>query len=175
MTTVDERAVWNCHVTLAKFWGDWVPGAVPYEVVEFDHNLLMFGGTSNLWQYSMGNGTVTAGQTLTYLNAASAAIGVGDGTTTAAATHTDLQGTNKLRKGMNSGYPEHTPGTVTGAKTIRYRSTFDTSEANWSWQEAAIFNSSVLSTGRMLNRKVQDMGPKTAASSFQITFDISLD
>lgn len=170
-----EPAVWRCHVTLAKFWGDWSPGAEPYEVLEFDENKLMYGGVSNLWQYAMGNGAATAGQTLTYFNAGNAAIGVGDSNVAESASHTDLQGTNKLRKGMNAGYPEHTPGTAAANRTIRFRSTFDTSEANWSWQEAGVFNSATLGTGRMLNRRVQDMGVKTSASSFQITFDISID
>src|SRR6185295_1038525 len=56
------------------------------EVVE--GNLLMYGGVSCLWQLLIGNGTTTAGQSLTYFSNTRAAIGVGDSTTTAAATHT---------------------------------------------------------------------------------------
>lgn len=174
MSTVHEAAVWRCHIALAKFWGDWHEGAEPYELLEFDHNMLMIGGVSNLWQYAMGNGVPTAGQALTYLLPTTAAIGVGDSTTPEANTHTDLQGTNKLRKGMASGYPDHTPGTTAGAQTIRFRSTFDTAEANFPWQEAAVFNSASAGVGRMFNRRVQAMGTKTSASSFQITFDISI-
>lgn len=173
-----DPAVWRCHITLAKFWGDWVPGMEPYEVVEIDGNKLMYGGVSNIWRYLIGDGaaTTTPGQTLTFFNAANAAIGVGDSTTAESASHTDLQAaTNKLRKGMNAGYPEHTSGTAAANRTIRFRSTFDTSEANWSWQEAGVFNSATAGAGRMLNRRVQDMGVKTSASSFQITFDISID
>jgi hypothetical protein len=173
---VHEPAQWRCHITLAKFWGDWRPELEPYDVLEWDGNMLLHGGVSNIWQYVIGNGVTTAGQLLAYFNAANAAIGVGDSTTAAAATQTDLvAASNKLRKGMNSGYPEHTAGTGSANKTIRFRSTFDTTEANWSWQEAGVFNSATLGQGRMLNRRVQDMGTKTSASSFQITFDISID
>jgi hypothetical protein len=173
---VHEPAYWRCHITLAKFWGDWEPDLLPYDVQEWDGNMLVHGGVSTLWQCLIGSGTATAGQANTFFNAANAAIGVGDSATAAAATHTDLQATsNKLRKQVDTGYPEHTAGTGSTNKTIRFRATFDTTQANWSWQEAAVFNSPSLGSGRMLNRRVQDMGAKTNASSFQITFDISID
>lgn len=175
MSAYHELAVWDCLITVEKFWGDDLTSA-PYEVLQIEHNMLLHGGVSNLWQYLVGNGTTTISQALTFFNAANAAIGVGDSITAAAATQTDLQAaSNKLRKGMNAGYPEHTAGVVSAAKTIRFRSTFDTTEANWSWQEAGVFNSATNGTGRMLNRRVTDMGTKTSASSFQITFDISID
>lgn len=170
-----DPATWQCLVTLAKFEGDWTPGAIPYEVREFEHNMLLHGGVSNLWQALIGNGTTTVNQASTFYNTANAAIGVGDSATAAAATQTALIGTNQLRKGMNAGYPEHTPGLAVANKTIRFRSTFDTTEANFSWQEAGIFNSVTTGQGRMLNRRVTDMGTKTSASSFQITFDVWID
>lgn len=170
-----EPAQWHCHITLAKFWGDWRPELEPYELLEWDGNMLVHGGVSNIWQYLIGNGAAASGQTLSYFSATNSAIGVGDGTAAAAAVQTDLQGTNRLRKGMASGYPEHTAGVASANKTIRFRSTFDTGEANFAWQEAGVFNTATLGAGRMLNRRVQDMGTKTVASSFQITFDISID
>lgn len=176
-TTTRESGLWDCRFTIEKFWGPWLDGRDdPYEVLQFEHNTLAYGGTSNLWQYALGNGTTTAGHALTYLNAANAAVGVGDSNVAAAAAQTDLQAaTNKLRKGMASGYPAHTPGTGSGAKTITFRSTFDTTEANFAWEEAAVFNSATAGTGRMLNRKVTSMGTKTSASSWQITIDVWID
>lgn len=170
-----DPAVWRCHITVAKFWGDWIPELEPYDVLEWDGNMLLYGGVSTIWEALMGNGSGTAGGTLTFFNAANSAIGVGDSTTAAAATQNELQAaTNKLRKAVDSGYPAHTAGQAAANNTITFRSTFDTTQANWSWQEAGVFNSPTLGTGRMLNRKVQDMGTKTSASSFQITFDISI-
>lgn len=155
-----------------KFEGNdaYVPGATPYEVVEFE-NLFMFGGISFLWQCAQGLGGSGA---LAYLTNAACAIGVGDSTTAAAGTQTDLQAvTNKLRKGMNATYPSQTDGTTNAARFIAFQSTFSTSEANFAWQEFAVFNA--LSGGRMLNRAVQSLGTKTSASSWQtlVTLDIS--
>ena len=48
-------------------------------------NLFMFGGVSSLWQCLIGNGTATAGQPLTFFNAANANVGIGDGHPTALA------------------------------------------------------------------------------------------
>lgn len=145
------------------------------EVLEIDGNLLMYGGASCQWQTLIGNGTVTAGQALTYFNNAQAAIGVGDSTTAAAATQTDLQAaTNKLRKAMDSTYPQHTDATTSGAANIVFRSTFATGDANYAWQEWGIFNSTSAGTGRMLNRKVESLGTKTSASTWTLTLTITL-
>jgi hypothetical protein len=135
----------------------------------------MYGGASCQWETLVGNGTATAGQNLTYFNNANAAIGVGDSTTAAAATQTDLQAaTNKLRKAMNATYPQHTDGTTAAANTITFQSTFATTDANFAWQEWGVFNSATAATGRMLNRAVTSLGTKTSASAWQFTVTLSL-
>lgn len=174
-----DSGLWRCEFTIEKFHGDEadIVGADPYEVLNCD-NMLMYGGVSCIWQCligSSGGGTATAGQALTYFNAANAAIGVGDSTTAETATHTDLQAaSNKLRVGMNAGFPAHTDGVVVGAATIQFQSTFSTSQANWAWQEVGVFNSPTAATGRMLNRKVQSLGTKTSASSWQVTASLTI-
>lgn len=175
MVGAHDLAVWRCHLSVAKFHGDWMAGAHPYEVLDFEHNMLLHGGVSVLWQALLGNGTTTAGQALTYLSNAQAAIGVGDGTAAAVATQTNLQGTNRLRKAMEAGYPQHTDGTTSAAKSVVFRSLYSTSQANFAWEEAGVFNSATDGVGRMLNRKVQSMGTKTSANSWQATFTIALD
>lgn len=150
-------------------------GLRPYDVLERDHNLLLYGGASVQWQTLIGNGTATAGQALTYFNNAQAAIGVGDSTTAVAATQTDLQAaTNKLRVAMDATYPTHTDGTTSGSASIAFRSTFGTSQANWAWQEWVVANSATNGTGRCLNRKVESLGTKTSAASWQMTVTLSL-
>jgi hypothetical protein len=161
-----EGPRWKAHIRLEKRWGD-NPDATPYEVIERDDNLLMYGGASALWQQLIGSGAITA-----YSNA-NAYIGVGDSTTAAAATQTDLQAaTNKLRKAMDATYPLHTDGTTSGAASIVFRSTFATTDANFAWQEWAVFNAS--STGRMLNRKVESLGTKTSSAAWTLTVTITL-
>lgn len=107
------------------------------------------------------------GDTQTLFNNANARIGVGDSTTAFAKTQTDLQAsTNKLRKAMDTSYPSRTNAVIT------FRSTFGTSEANFAWQEWAVFNAA--SSGDMLNRKVESLGTKTSAQSWQFTVDITV-
>lgn len=180
----DKRARWRVTTTLDKFDGDWTAeqidaGLAPLAERSVTHgNLLMYGGAGCLIQCLIGNGTSTAGQTLTFFSNARAALGVGDSTTAAAATQTDLQAaTNKVRVGMDSGYPSHTDGTSSGAATVTFRATFDTSTANHRWREWGTFNSSTAATGRMLNRKVEDLdggSAKTSAQTWQLTVTITL-
>ena len=150
-------------------------GVSPYEIIEREGNLLMYGGASCLWQTLIGNGTATAGQSLTYFNNAQAAIGVGDSSTAAAATQTDLQAsTNKLRKAMDATFPAHTDGVTSGAASIQFKATFATGDANYAWAEWGIFNSATPATGRMLNRKVESLGTKTSAASWAFTVTLTL-
>lgn len=170
---VHESGQWRCRFTIATYEGEYFPGAVPTDVVQTD-NLLMYGGVSCLWQALIGNGTATAGQVLTYFNNAQAAIGAGISTTAAAATQTNLQGASRLRKGMDSTYPQHTDATTSGAATITFQSTFSTGEANFDWQEIGIFNSATDAVGRMLNRRTQAIGTKTSAVSRVVTATITI-
>lgn len=165
---------WHARWRVEKRWGD-DQAAEPYEVIEREGNLLMYGGASVLWQALIGNGTATAGQALTYFNNAQAAIGVGDSSAAAAATQTNLQAaTNKLRKAMDATYPQHTDATTSGAASIVFKSTFATTDANFAWAEWGVFNSATDATGRMLNRKVEALGTKTSAASWTLTVTLTL-
>ncbi len=101
---------------------------------------------------------------------ANAALGVGDDATAFAKAQTDLQAaSNKLRKGMEAGFPD----VPSAANILRFRALFGTSEANFAWEEWATFNA--LASGTMLNRKVESLGTKTAAQSFQLTVTITVN
>lgn len=96
------------------------------------------------------------------LNNANAFLGVGDSNTAFATSQTDLQAaSNKLRKVMDATYPQRSGAVLT------LRSTFSTSEANFAWQEWAVFNASSGST--MFSRKVESLGTKTSSQSWQLT------
>jgi hypothetical protein len=110
---------------------------------------------------SLSVGTGTA------FNNANAYIGVGDSTTAFAASQTDLQAaTNKMRKALDASYP------TVATNVMTFRSTFATTDANWAWQEWGVFNAS--SGGTMMSRKVESLGTKTSAQSWQITVTITL-
>ncbi len=94
-------------------------------------------------------------------------IGAGDSTATFAAAQTDLQAsTNKLRKGMEAGYPQRTGNVLT------FRALFGTGEGNFAWGEWGIFNHA--SAGEMLSRIVESLGTKENTQSWQFTVDITV-
>ena len=163
-----EQLRWIAHWTIHKYRGDGTDPANLYAVEEIPGNLITYGGASALWQQLIGSGTVTA------FNNANAYLGVGDSSTAAAATQTDLQAsTNKIRVGMDSTYPQHTDGTSSSTNaTITYRSTFGTSVANFAWNEFGLFNAST--AGRMLNRKVESHGTKASGDTWTLTLTISI-
>lgn len=102
----------------------------------------------------------------TYANA-NAYLGSGDSNTAFSAAQTDLQAaSNKLRVAMDATYPTRSTNVIT------FRSTFSTSQANWAWEEWATFNAS--SSGTMMQRKVESLGTKTSAQSWQLTCDITI-
>lgn len=172
MLVTRDRGLWRCQFVIEDFPGDDLT-AEPLRRVECG-NLLMHGGASVMWQCLIGNGTASSGAALTFFSNANAAIGAGDGTTAAVATQTNLQGSNRLRKGMDSTYPTSTSGTTSGDAVIVFRSTFNSGEGNFDWREIAIANSVSDGVGRMLNRVVQNIGVKTSAISRQITATITL-
>ena len=136
-------------------------GLKPFEVVEFEDNILVNAGINAML-------TLLAGGGGTAFNAANAYLGVGDSNTAAAAAQTDLQAaTNKLRKGMNATFPTY--GT---SQKITFQADFTSLEANFDWNEFAVFNAS--SAGTMLNRKVASQGTKTAGQTWKLQLEITI-
>lgn len=104
---------------------------------------------------------LTGLNSLTLFNNANAYIGVGDSSTAFSASQTDLQAaSNKTRQGMDSTYPSGSAGVIT------FSATFATGSANYAWNEWGVFNAA--SSGSMLSRKVESLGTKTSAQSWQI-------
>lgn len=131
----------------------------PYEVIEGEGNLLVNAGIQLMLDLLIGAGG-------TVFSNANAHIGVGDSTTAAAAGQTDLQAaTNKLRMAMEATYPSRS------GQTLTFRSVFGSGDANFDWEEWAIFNAS--SAGTMLNRKVQSFGTK-ASGTWTLTVTVTI-
>lgn len=168
-----DEVRWHARCVVEKREGDWTGEDIaaglapePYEIIEREGNLLMYAGASALWQRLIGTA-------ITAFDNTNAHIGVGDSTTAAAATQTDLQAaTNKLRKAMDATYPQHTNGSAVGNATITFRATFGSAEANFAWGEWGIFNAS--STGVMLNRKVESLGTKSSGLTWALEVELSL-
>lgn len=118
---------------------------------------LTTAGVNYLAQAAIGQGT--------FFNNANAKIGVGDGTVAFTASQTDLQGSNKVRKGMDADYPKATPPVVT------FRATFNPSEANFAWNEWGLFNAST--GGTMLSRVVESNGTKQSNQTWVLEVSIT--
>lgn len=117
---------------------------------------------------STGVGTGTARP----YNSTGAYFVVGNSTATHATNQTWLQGASSTMKSMDATYPSRATNVIT------FRATFSTGEANFAWNEWAIWNSTSTTdaNANMLNRKVEDpsLGTKTSAQSWQITADITI-
>ena len=118
---------------------------------------LTTAGINYLCQAAVGQGVP--------FNAANARLAVGDGTAVFAASQVELQGANKLRKGMDDGYP------VVNAPVVTFKSTFGPSDANFAWNEWAIFNAA--SGGVMLNRVVESNGTKLSNQTWILEVDVT--
>lgn len=102
----------------------------------------------------------------TVFSNANANIGIGDSSTAAAVGQTDLQAaSNKLRKAMDATFPSRS------GQVMTFKSTFATTDANYAWNEIALFNAA--STGTMFSRAVI-ASPFTKTSALSITATYTL-
>lgn len=166
-----ELANWLCRYRLSKYHQDiesyrgredeFHQLFQPYEVIEGEGNCLLNTGIDEMWDLITG---AVSGADHIYDNS-HAQIGVGDSTTAADATQTDLQAaTNKTYKAMESGYPTSTSQKAT------FKSSFGASEANYAWEEWVVKQST---SAICLNRKVESLGTKSTGT-WTLEVEISL-
>lgn len=134
----------------------------PYEVSEFEGNLLLNEGIAEMLLLTVGGGG-------TAFSNANAYLGVGDSTTAAAATQTGLQAaSNKFYNAMDATYPINPP---TGQQLV-FRSTFESAEANFAWNEFTVANGNS-DAAKNLNRKVSAQGTKSSGQVWILTLTIT--
>ncbi len=105
----------------------------------------------------------------TFYDNSNAYLGVGDSATAFNKTQSDLiAATNKLRDAMEASYPSQP-----SANQLAFRSLFGTSQANFAWAEWGVFNAAA--AGIMLTRKVEALGTKTSAQSWQLTATLTVN
>lgn len=142
-----------------KYEGEYQDGAVPFESLEFPNGYTNTGGALLLDLLIGAGGTVFSN--------ANANLGSGDSSTAFAASQTNLQAaTNKLRKTMDSTFPSR------ASQVMTFKSTFLTTDANWVWNEVAIFNDPT--AGTMLARSVGSYGTKTSAASWVLSYTLTV-
>ncbi len=153
---------WICNYRLAKYHQDIEPyrGSEPafyerfqpYEVIEGEGNCLLNSGINEMWDLITG---AVSGADHIFDNAA-AQIGVGDSTTAADPSQTDLQASsNKTYKGMETGYP------TSADQKATFKASFGDAEANYAWNEWVVKQST---SAICLNRKVDSLGTKTSGT-----------
>lgn len=120
----------------------------PYEVIEGEGNCLLNTGIDEMWDLIIGDSA-------NHFSNAKAQIGVGDSSTAAVATQTDLLGDSKTYKGMETGYPTSTTQKAT------FKSSFGPTDANYAWEEWVVKHSD---SAKCLNRKVDAMGTKNGGT-----------
>jgi hypothetical protein len=169
---MQEAFRWHVVWNVEKRAGNWTGAQIadgeapdPYERLDHVGNVLTEGGASAIWHHLVGGNSVTA------FDPSNAHIGVGDDNTAEVATQTNLQAAaNKHYQLVDS--VQHTDGTNAAAATVTFTATFGANDANFAWNEWGIFNSA--SAGRMLNRKAETLGTKTAGTSWTLSVTITL-
>jgi hypothetical protein len=163
-----ESARWLCRFQLSKYHEDIASYRgreaefhqifKPYEVIDGEGNLLLNSGIDEMWDLIVGDSA-------NHYNNASAQIGVGDSSTPASPSQTDLQAaTNKTYKGMESGYP------TSASQKATFKASFGDSEANYAWNEWVVKQST---SSKCLNRKVESLGTK-ASGTWTLEVNITL-
>jgi hypothetical protein len=154
-----EQARWRCRYRLSKYREDIGPYRgregefhrtfAPYEVREGEGNCLLNTGIDEMWD-------LIAGDSSNHFNNAGARIGVGDSSTAASPSQTDLQAaSNKTYKAMESGYP------TTTSQKATFKSSFGDSDANYAWNEWVVKQAT---SGKCLNRKAESLGTKSGGT-----------
>jgi hypothetical protein len=151
---LSEKINWKVKWLIEKF-----KDGSKYAQEEFEENILVNTGIQLMEDLLIGAGG-------TVFNNANAHIGVGNGTAAATASQTDLQGASKTRKAMEATYPQRS------GQTLSFRSVFGSSDANYAWEEFAIFNNA--SAGVMLNRKVENKGTKASGETWTVTCTVTI-
>lgn len=161
LQAIQDHGNWYAEWKIEKFKDDeaFAKGE-SYEEVVIPKNILVNAGIDVMESLLIGGaGTVFSN--------ANAYLGVGDSNTAASASQTDLQAaSNKLRKAMNVTYPTQ------ASQVLTFQSDFGSSDANFAWEEFAVFNAS--SGGTMLNRKVSSQGTKSSGQTWRLTLTITI-
>jgi hypothetical protein len=156
-------------------------GAEPFAVTEVEGNILVAGGLGMLTNALIG-GTYDP---LTPTSTGRAFVGVGDSSTAAATSQTDLSAaTNKYYNTFDSAGITRVTTTTTN-DAVQGVSTFGTAVANFAWAEWAWFTTTTgtitpgttsnVSSGTetMWNRKVASMGTKASGASWVFTTKVT--
>lgn len=153
---VCEHAKWQPKWKIEKYDGN----MSLYAVEEFEGNLLLNEGITELLKLLIAD-------TATAFSNANAYIGVGNGTTAAAAGQTGLVGTNKAYKPMDATFPQ-----VSG-QTVTFRAAFGPNDGNYDWREFTVANGNG-DSAKNLNRAVENHGSKAQGDTWIVQLEVTI-
>jgi len=151
---IEEIERWHC-----------AHGGARFGTHAFSGNLALNEGWDNdCWLLIIGAASQTA------FSNANARLGVGDSTTAASASQTDLQATtNKTYKAMNTSFPA---AGGSGTRRMDFKSTFGSADANYAWNEFVVDNGATDQT--TMFRNVTSLGTKAAGTSWDLTAQVTI-
>jgi hypothetical protein len=139
----------------------------PFAVEEFPGNVALNKGLYNVIQViAKTSGTFT--KTLRWSNSY-AYLYVGTHSSAAAATQTGLlaASSSRAKSSMDAGWPTRT------STTVKWRTTFSSSAANFPWYEYSVRNTNTQTSGFGLDRKIATKGTKSSGETWTLELDIT--
>lgn len=151
----------------------------PYEVLEHEINLVTNLGAQAMLRIFGGLGTSSApsaSNRATFFNGSNAYIGVGNGTATASPADTNLTGTSKQFKLVDSGYPQLPSFDPNGTRQAVWMATFGPNDANFAWNEVGLANADLNTNayGILFNRANVSWGTKTSSDTWTVSLTIRI-
>lgn len=150
----------DCYLN-SRAWKNPFADCFDYSVIH--GNLILNEGAEVMWNALTGLAAHTV------FSNANARTGVGDSSTAAADTQTDLLGSNKSYKAMDGGFPVLSG---TGNDTVEFQSVYNDNEGEHAWNEFVVDNGG--GAGKTLNRKVSSQGTKGDAQVWTLKVSIQL-
>lgn len=166
MDDTAEHANWRPVATIQK-WDDetdWVDAKPPNRVEVYEGNVLLNAGITRLLNLLVGAGG-------TAFNATNTRLGVGDSSTAATASQTDVQAATNKQWVLVDSAPS------VSSQTATFIATFTATLGNFVWAEWAIDNGTANGTtvtAPCLDRKVAAMGTKANPAVWVLTVTITI-
>ncbi len=148
---------------IAKNFPERLLSIVYFKGPGFKGNLCLNSGISGFEKLIAGLSSPPNAWSNTY-----AYLGVGDSTTAAVATQTDLQAaTNYTYVAMAASYPSQ------ASQAVSWQASFGSGSANYAWNEFVVTNASSKGSGTCINRLVSSQGTKTSGQTWVLTIQIT--
>lgn len=156
---VREHCRLKVHWTIRKYRNEFEYRSkmAPYEILEYDHNVQLQAGITNLLNIAVGI-AATAWNSTAYL-------AVGTSTVAASASQSGMQAT-----GTASASAQLTGAPTVSAQTATFVASFASNVANFAWNEIGLANSA----NTFWDRLQTTMGTKASPAVWTATLTISL-